>query len=89
MKRRLEIIVEHERVVLSGRTRLWPDGWCASCKAIVQFAPPDQASILAEASLRDVFQWIEEGRLHFVEQQRELAVCLVSLEQIRTQAQHS
>jgi hypothetical protein len=80
MKRRIEITVEAERTIASigGRSDQWTQ-WCSACVTTVTFATAEKASIACAVSTRLIYRRIEEGRVHFIESNRGLAVCLPSL----------
>jgi excisionase family DNA binding protein len=64
-KRRTEIIVETERLIISrsGHLKLW----CDACAVWMRMLTVDEAAILAGVSARMIYQWVETGRLHFAE----------------------
>lgn len=83
MKRRIEIIVEAERTVLVAGTILRRDRWCAACAATVPFLWAPEASLACDVPVRSIFRWVEEGRVHFIEERRDLVVCVPSLQRLR------
>ena len=69
MKRRTEIFVETERLVVMAR-RFGPTRepqWCDSCDEGVDMLTTDHAAIVARVTSRTIFRWAESGRLHITE----------------------
>lgn len=80
VNRRTEILIEIDEVTLIS----WQSGsrrqWCPHCTAEVTTVTPQQASAIAQVSVRTINQWVESGRVHFVETAGGLLfVCLESL----------
>ena len=83
MNRRTEILIEIDEVTLischSGSRRQW----CPHCAADVTTVTPQQASAIAQVSVRMINQWVENGAVHFIETDRGLLfVCLESLRRL-------
>ena len=79
MKKRTEVTIELDEIVLvsySGRDGL---AWCVPCANNVLLLTPEHASVIADVSVRTVNRWVEEGKIHFVETPGLLLVCLNSL----------
>ena len=66
-KKRIEIIIENERVLVTSRRNSKPVLWCDGCARAVAMLTVDEAAIIACTSSRLIFQLAETGRLHFVE----------------------
>jgi hypothetical protein len=65
MKRRTEIIIETERLVLVTRGRTRKDHqWCAGCAEGVDMMTTDDAALIARVTSRTIFRWAESGRVH-------------------------
>jgi hypothetical protein len=83
MKRtiRTEVFVETEvEIEVKRRTRRLAPVWCEACGAEVEMAPPDVIAAVAEVSARAIFDWVNEGIVHFAETpEGALLVCLPSL----------
>jgi hypothetical protein len=80
MKKRTEITIELDEIVLVNRGTAWPDlAWCVGCANEVVMVRPEQASVIVEVSVRTINRWVEEGKIHFVETPGSLLVCLNSL----------
>jgi len=80
MKKRTEVTIQFDEIVLLSRGKASPDlAWCAACADEVVMASPEHASVIAEVSVRTINRWIEEGKIHFVESPGSLLVCLNSL----------
>lgn len=82
MKRRIEINVKTERlVVVSHRRSSRMMGWCDLCASPSAMLTVDEAAALASSSARRIYRRVEAGELHFMETpEGSLLVCLNSLE---------
>ena len=79
-KKRTEITVETERVLVIRRRYRAIEAWCDSCAEQVVMIRPDQAAAVSGLSLRAIFGDIERAELHFMEQaDGMLLICLNSL----------
>jgi hypothetical protein len=68
MKRRIEITVETERVMLVRRRRgKRLSLWCAACDAESLMLSADEAAAFAGMSTMAIFRLAEAGRLHWQE----------------------
>lgn len=69
MKRRTEIIIETERLVVMARHlgKRRELQWCVSCDEGVDMLTTDQSAIVAHVSSRTIFRWAETGRVHGAE----------------------
>jgi hypothetical protein len=84
MKRRTEIIIETDRILVVGHRRTAFKAWCEACGAEVRMVTADEAAALARVGLRMVFRWVEDGSLHWVETDEGLLlICINSLSQNR------
>jgi hypothetical protein len=80
MKRRTEITVETEQVLILRRARRATRAWCPKCRAEVGMVAPEDAATLGGLSLRAVCRRVEAGELHFRETaDGRLFICLNSL----------
>ena len=79
--KRTEVFVEIEvEIEVKRRTRRLAPVWCEACGAEVEMAPPDVIAAVAEVSARAIFDWVNEGIVHFAETpEGALLVCLPSL----------
>ena len=66
-KRRTEITIETERVLLMSRRRISVLTWCVACGERVTMITPDEAAITARVSSRAIYRWMEADRVHFNE----------------------
>lgn len=89
-KRRTEITIETQRVLMINRRRVSAVAWCDGCGWQVRMIKPDEAAVWAGLSTRTIYRWIEARQLHFVEgTEGSLLICLRSLSEIiATKAQH-
>lgn len=77
-RRRTEIIIETERVIIvpSPTAPLW----CAACSLPVEMLTPQQAAALINVTPRTVYRWVEAQLLHFLEESDgQLLICRNSL----------
>lgn len=80
MKRRVEITVETERVLLVRGRSVSYTAWCPGCDARVRMVTAVEAARLSGSSAREIFRRVERGALHFAETpDGELLVCPDSL----------
>ena len=49
--------------------------WCPGCRRQVEMVTPEQAAQIAGASPRAIHNWIEAGRVHFIEDFGRLWIC--------------
>jgi len=78
-KRRTEITVETEQVLIIRRTGQPMTAWCQQCGAEVVMITPEEAARGAGASLRAIRRLVEAGQLHFRESANgRLFICLNS-----------
>ena len=66
MKRRTEITIETERVVVMS-SRVNHENrrqWCGCCAEGVDMVTTDHAAIVAHVTSRTIFHWAESGRVH-------------------------
>jgi len=79
-KKRTEITVETERVLVIRRRYRAIEAWCDACAEKVVMIRPDQAAAVSGLSLRAIFGDIEKATLHFMDQpDGMLLICLSSL----------
>ncbi|MFL6228055.1 MAG: hypothetical protein ACJ741_04690 [Pyrinomonadaceae bacterium] len=67
MKQTIRITVTHENFVSLGGALAPSAAWCSRCDALAAMLTPEQAAALAGVGVRQIFRWVETGRLHFVE----------------------
>ncbi|HEX8139605.1 MAG TPA: hypothetical protein VF544_18745 [Pyrinomonadaceae bacterium] len=82
MKRRTEIIVETERVILIRRRRRERKRvlWCEACGAESLMLTMEEAAALLGVTSRQVLRWAEAGSLHWTEPEAgALLICRTSL----------
>ena len=79
MGKRTEITIEtHRRFVVrrfGGPVRSWCDG----CLSEAWLITPTEAAAVTGVSSRTIYQWIENGLVHFTEDLGELMICAESL----------
>lgn len=84
--KRTEVTIETQEVWIvhrpnnEGQFVKRTQGWCQSCEAQVELLMPDEAASLTGQSLRQIFQQIEQMKLHFLETSTGgVMLCLPSL----------
>ena len=79
-KKRTEITIETERVIVIRHRRLPVRAWCQSCGEQVVMVTVDEAARAARVSARTLYRWVEAEKLHFVETaEGGLLICYESL----------
>jgi hypothetical protein len=80
LRRKVRIILTHERTVSLRSTDARSATWCPRCGAFVTMLTPEEAALVAGVKTRHIFRWLESERLHFVETANlSPLVCLESL----------
>ncbi len=73
-------IQTHEVVVLHPSDAARIRARCGACAATVTMVTPEEASRLAHVSVRTLYRWVEEEKVHFLESPAgQLLVCMDSL----------
>ncbi len=79
-KRRTEITIETDEVVLMRRRRGSLPAWCEGCGKQVNLLTPDGAAEAAGVTSRTIYRWVEADKVHFAETAEGLLlICLDSL----------
>lgn len=79
-KRRTEITIETERVIVIRKRRPQIQDWCNRCGEIVPMVTVDEAAGIAGVNSRTIYRWVEADRIHFTEtSDGRLLVCPDSL----------
>lgn len=79
-KRRTEISVETNQVLVIRRHRKKVQAWRPECAELVLMATVDEAATIAGVNARTIYRWVEDGKLHFTETRAGLLlICLSSL----------
>lgn len=82
-KRKTEISLEIEEAVAL-RTRGVLFALCPGCRKQMRMVAANDAAMIARLSARDIYQLVERGQLHFIEDRHGLLyVCSDSLDQQR------
>jgi hypothetical protein len=82
-RRRVEITLERERLLVVERREVSITDWCGACGSRVRMVIPDEAARLAGTTARWVYRLVETGQLHFFEgPDLGLLVCFESLNNI-------
>ena len=65
MKRRTEITIETERLVVMTRSFTRRElSWCSCCDEGVDMLSTDSAALIGKVSSRTIFRWVETGMVH-------------------------
>ena len=76
----MEITLERDEFSVIRRPVHRAPTWCTQCEGSVQMITPDEAVAVAGRSAREIYRWVEAGRVHFLETpQGLLSICLRSL----------
>jgi hypothetical protein len=78
-RRRVEITVETDRILIIRGSRRSIHAWCSECTQKVQMITPDEAAAISRVSTRTIYGLVEAKKIHFNETPEELLVCLESL----------
>jgi hypothetical protein len=81
-KRKTEINLEIEEAI-GIRTRRVITAKCPGCRRQVRMVSASEAAIIARLSAREIYRLVEDGRLHFIEDNSGLLfVCFASLDRL-------
>ena len=64
---KIEMIVEHDEVLLVRQRSRALQVWCDGCRERVPMLRVEDAALLVAATPRAVYRWVEAGKLHFAE----------------------
>jgi excisionase family DNA binding protein len=85
-KRRTEITVETERVVVIRQNRSVVHAWCAACAQHVTMLTAEEAARLVGVTRRTIYALVEAGNTHFSESRDgALFICLKSLTAVKNE----
>jgi hypothetical protein len=79
MNKTIEITIEQRRVTLVRRRCTAPLFWCSRCPLHIPMLSPAAAATLAGVTVRSINRSVEADRIHFVETNGQLFVCVSSL----------
>jgi len=79
-KKRTHITVKSDQVLVIRRPGRNLTAWCTECGSLVNMIAPEEAMAVAGVSSREIYRWVEAGRIHFLETSEGfLLICLDSL----------
>ena len=79
-RRRIEMVVEQDEIILVRRRGKAVRLWCNQCEAQVSMLRVEDARTVAQTTSRTIYRWIEAGKLHFAESDKGLVlICAQSL----------
>ena len=82
-RRRTEIALELEQIMIVKRRRGSVSEWCSGCELEVVMLTPDEAASITSATTRALYRMIDAGRIHYTETQSGLIrLCFASLLQV-------
>ena len=67
MKRRIEVTLESQRVILTRRRAVTVRAYCAACCGQVEMITPGEAAARAGVPASLIYRWLEAEQLHFME----------------------
>ena len=77
-KRKTEISLEIEEAVAIRTVLIKP---CRQCHKPMPMVTANEAAVIAKRSAREIYRFVEDGRIHFIEDHNGLLfVCIASLE---------
>ena len=75
-----EVKIETHETWVIRRLKRTTDGWCQRCARQVVLVTPEEASLITDAGLRQIFRHIELAQFHFLESTSGgILICLPSL----------
>jgi hypothetical protein len=84
VRRRIAVTVEKREISISSPMAEREQVHCERCGCEVSMLPVALAAVLAGVQERLVYQWVEAGRVHFLERPNgAILICLESLEGLR------
>jgi hypothetical protein len=79
-RKRREVTIETERILVISRRHSRPILWCDGCAKEVSMLTVDEAAMMTRSTSRMIFKLVEAGRLHFTETpEGKLLICFNSL----------
>jgi uncharacterized Zn finger protein len=79
-RKRTEITLERSELSVIRRSVQRVVAWCDQCGEVVRMVTPDEARAVAGLSARQIYRWVECGRVHFREApDGRVSICLKSL----------
>jgi hypothetical protein len=66
-KKRTEITVETDRVLVIRRHRSVIRAWCEGCAEPVKMVTAEEAAAVAGVTARTIYYWVEAEKVHFIE----------------------
>lgn len=79
MDKKTQIEIELSETIAYSRRGERFEAYCQGCEALVEMATPHIAAILNHATEREIFAMIEAGKIHFIETETAVLICLKSL----------
>jgi len=88
IKRRTEIIIEFEQLLVLNRAKNYIWNWCKDCSANARMLSPEIAAREENSTPRNIYRLVETGKLHFIEyKDGSLLICMNSFRKDRGQEQ--
>ena len=79
-RKRTEITIETDRIVVLSRRKVSIVSWCRECNQRVKMVTVDEAASIAGVTSRTMYRWADAEKLHFRETaDGVLMICRASL----------
>jgi excisionase family DNA binding protein len=79
-RKRTEITIETDRIVVLSRRKVSIVSWCRECNQRVQMVTVDEAASITGVTSRTMYRWADAEKLHFTETcEGRLLICRESL----------
>jgi len=80
-RKRTEITIETDRIVVLTRRKVSVVSWCDECGRRTKMITVDEAAAIAGVTSRTVYRWADAQKLHFTETvEGVLRICFSSLQ---------
>lgn len=66
-KKKTRITIRSEQVFVIRRAGRNLTAWCTECDSLVNMIGPEEAMAVSGVSSREIYRWVEAGRVHFLE----------------------
>ena len=86
MNQKTEIEIAFSETIAYSKRQERFEAFCPECKSLVEMTTPQIAAILTRSNEREIYRFIETGKVHFVETDRVL-ICLKSLTETLSEPQ--
>ena len=63
-RKRTEVTIETDEILIVRRPGRPVVSWCPKCRAMVRMIRPERAAVLASVSVREIYRRVESGKMH-------------------------